>query len=154
MANRTIRRMIMSDIDIVDVIQNKSSICPWPRNVTETACQQFEGYVLLEDEVMLGFGFLLSQIEEVHILNIAILPEHQGRGLGRELMHFLIDRARVLEGLYMILEVRPSNCPAIALYESLGFKKIGVRKAYYEMPSSLDREDAWVFSKRLVARRT
>ena len=41
----------------------------------------------------------------------------------------------------IFLEVRESNTPAIALYESLGFEKIGVRKGYYDKP----KEDAVIY---------
>lgn len=151
-ANRKIRRMVMEDLDVVFDIQNISSICPWPRNIVESACQQFEGYVTELDGKIVGFAFLFSQFEEAHLLNIAFLPEFQGMGMGRELLDHLIARAKTLEAILMILEVRPSNCPAIALYQSMGFIKIGERKDYYEMPESSDREDAWVFSKRLTKR--
>jgi ribosomal-protein-alanine N-acetyltransferase len=151
---RAIRPMSMSDLDVVEDIQNRSSICPWPRHILETVCRQFEGYVISEGDTMIGFGFLLCQVEEVHILNIAILPHYQGRGIGRELMNFLVDRAKKHGGIYMILEVRPTNKTAISLYESMGFKKIGVRKGYYEIPDSIEREDAWVFSLRLVPRQS
>lgn len=152
MGQRSIRRMVSADLDVVFEIQNISSICPWPRNIVESACQQFEGYVVELDGKIVGFAFIFSQFEEAHLLNIAFLPHFQGMGMGRELLSFLIDRVRSLEAILMILEVRPTNCPAIALYESMGFIKIGVRKDYYEIPESTEREDAWVFSKRLTKR--
>ncbi|MFI4956397.1 MAG: ribosomal protein S18-alanine N-acetyltransferase [Gammaproteobacteria bacterium] len=148
--NRKIRRMVGEDVDIAYDIQCISSICPWPKNIVESACNQFEGYVVELDGKIVGVSFLFSQFEEAHLLNIAMLPQYQGMGLGRQMMEFLLDRARSLGAILMILEVRPSNCPAIALYESMGFIKIGERKDYYELPnSSTEREDAWVFSKRL-----
>lgn len=151
-AKREIRRMELRDLDRVFEIQNLSSICPWPRNIVESACLQFEGYVTEQDGVIVGFAFLYSQFEEAHLLNIAFLPEYQGLGMGKTLLNFLMDRARELNAILMILEVRPSNCPAISLYKSMGFIKIGVRDGYYEMPNSTEREDAWVFSKRLKER--
>ena len=152
-SNRNIRRMVATDIDIAYDIQFISSICPWPKNIVESACNQFEGYVIELEGKIVGVSFLFSQFEEAHLLNIALLPQYQGMGMGRQMMDFLIERARALGAILMILEVRPSNCPAIALYESMGFIKIGERKDYYEMPeSATEREDAWVFSKRLKKR--
>ena len=49
----------------------------------------------------------------------------------------------------VFLEVRPSNPTAIRLYESLGFARVGVRKAYYQ--ASGGREDAWVYRLALSA---
>lgn len=45
----------------------------------------------------------------------------------------------------LTLEVRDSNAPAIALYDSLGFEQIGLRKNYYQHP----KEDARILRKEL-----
>lgn len=45
----------------------------------------------------------------------------------------------------LTLEVRDSNLPAIALYASLGFEQIGLRKNYYQHP----KEDARILRKEL-----
>lgn len=37
----------------------------------------------------------------------------------------------------MLLEVRVDNVPALALYERFGFKKMGLRKRYYQ-PEGVD----------------
>ena len=47
-------------------------------------------------------------------------------------MDFLLERARAAEMHDVFLEVRPSNPIAIRLYETLGFARVGVRKAYYQ----------------------
>ena len=50
----------------------------------------------------------------------------------------------------IILEVRPSNIPAISLYQSLGYETIGVRKGYYPADESTgQREDAQVMAKSI-----
>ena len=46
----------------------------------------------------------------------------------------------------LLLEVRVSNAPAIALYEKMGFAQVGRRPRYYHNP----REDAWILRKELV----
>jgi len=74
---------------------------------------------------------------EIHLLNLAVLPEYRRLGLARRLVAAMITiggRAGV-ESFY--LEVRPSNAGAMALYESHGFKVTGRRPGYYE-----DGEDA------------
>jgi ribosomal-protein-alanine N-acetyltransferase len=45
------------------------------------------------------------------------------------------------------LEVRPSNPGAIHLYENIGFRRVGLRKGYYQ--ASPGREDAWVYKLTL-----
>lgn len=65
---------------------------------------------------------------EVH--TIGVDPEFQGRGIGRELMIRLLD---IAAGGAVFLEVRTDNEPALRLYESLGFAKVGLRKRYYRV---------------------
>ena len=48
----------------------------------------------------------------------------------------------------MLLEVRPSNAKALAMYRHFGFQQIGVRRGYY--PAEGGREDAWVLTHALV----
>ena len=65
---------------------------------------------------------------EVH--TIGVDPVYQGHGIGRRLLDELLTFAR--DGV-VYLEVRTDNEPAIALYRSVGFAQIGVRKRYYRI---------------------
>ncbi|MEZ5401435.1 MAG: GNAT family N-acetyltransferase [Bryobacteraceae bacterium] len=67
---------------------------------------------------------------EHELLNLAVAPEWRGRGVGRRLLEECVSRSAG----EMFLEVRESNSRAIALYESYGFRRTGVRPAYYENP--------------------
>lgn len=64
---------------------------------------------------------------EYEIHTIGVDPAYQGRGIGRSMMAELLGHA---DGV-VYLEVRTDNAPAIALYESLGFSTVGLRKRYY-----------------------
>lgn len=67
----------------------------------------------------------------VRSLGIGIAPAWQGKGLGRQLMHRLIDWADNWGGVLRIeLWVHVDNERAIALYKSLGFEQEGRHKAY------------------------
>jgi len=81
---------------------------------------------------------------EVH--TIGVDPAYQGQGIGRELLDRLLA---IADGGTVFLEVRTDNEPAIGLYESAGFVKMGVRKRYYRI-SGADaytmRRDAQVSS--------
>ena len=66
---------------------------------------------------------------EYEIHTIGVDPAFQGRGIGRAMMTALLDHAGPEAVVY--LEVRTDNEPAIALYRSLGFVQVGLRKRYY-----------------------
>lgn len=65
---------------------------------------------------------------EVH--TIGVDPAYQGQGVGRRLLNELLDFA---DGGVVFLEVRTDNEAAIALYRSVGFEQIGVRRRYYRV---------------------
>jgi [ribosomal protein S18]-alanine N-acetyltransferase len=65
---------------------------------------------------------------EVH--TIGVDPAFQGHGIGRRLLDELLGFA---DGGVVYLEVRTDNEAAIALYRSVGFEQIGVRKRYYRV---------------------
>ncbi|WP_061558400.1 ribosomal protein S18-alanine N-acetyltransferase [Mycobacterium simiae] len=65
---------------------------------------------------------------EVH--TIGVDPQYQGRGIGRRLLDELLKFA---DGGVVYLEVRTDNEAAIALYRSVGFEQIGLRKRYYRV---------------------
>ncbi|TGD86701.1 ribosomal-protein-alanine N-acetyltransferase [Mycolicibacterium sp. CH28] len=67
---------------------------------------------------------------EYEIHTVGVDPACQGQGIGRRMMTELLDS--VGPDSVVFLEVRTDNEPAIALYESLGFEKMGVRKRYYQ----------------------
>lgn len=82
-------------------------------------------------------GFLCAQVfarlveDELHILNISVEHAYRRKGLATELMSALFERAAALSAESAFLEVRGSNTAAFALYEELGFTRIGLRKSYY-----------------------
>jgi ribosomal-protein-alanine N-acetyltransferase len=65
---------------------------------------------------------------EVH--TIGVDPACQGRGIGRRLLDELLEFAG---GGVVYLEVRTDNEAAIALYRSVGFEQIGLRRRYYRV---------------------
>ncbi|MEX1258692.1 MAG: porphobilinogen synthase [Gemmatimonadota bacterium] len=85
-----------------------------------------------------GHGILRWAADEGEIVNLAVVPEVRGRGVGSDLLDHLLEFARDSALRSVFLEVRASNDPAIALYRSRGFRQVGVREHYYDHP----REDA------------
>lgn len=80
---------------------------------------------------LVGFALSWHIEDEVQLLNIVVSPNARRKGIGRALMDDLLAHARSTAAARVLLEVRASNAPAIALYEGLGFKSFNVRKAYY-----------------------
>jgi ribosomal-protein-alanine N-acetyltransferase len=68
---------------------------------------------------------------EADVLTVGVLPEHRKSGIGTAFMEQLENWATDKEANAMMLEVGVENSGAIALYESLGYIKISVRKNYY-----------------------
>ena len=99
--------------------------------------------VIEEKEGVVGFAIYSPIVPESHLLNIAIAPSNQGRGLGRQLLQKVILQNQLLGVKSLTLEVRVSNNSAISLYESEGFLKDAIRPDYY---SGVVREDALLMS--------
>lgn len=84
------------------------------------------------DGVLVGYAGIWAIIDEGHITNVAVHPEHRRCGIAKALMEVLI-KSCADEGIYkQTLEVRPSNTAAMQLYAGFGFKEAGRRKGYYE----------------------
>ena len=77
-----------------------------------------------------GFSLFRSVADEAELLLIAVMPQHQGRGIGRKLLDHFLRRARAQGAGRVHLEVREGN-PAIAMYRAAGFEQVGRRRKYY-----------------------
>jgi len=80
--------------------------------------------------------------DEIHLLNIATLPETRRQGQASLLLAHMLEVAERQHCHYITLEVRRSNDAAIALYERFGFVAVGVRPKYY----AENNEDAIVMT--------
>ncbi len=90
------------------------------------------------EDYPVGYVSTWLVFEEAHITAIAVREGYRGRGVGELLLGGAIEFAMHEKSRVVTLEVRVSNGSAIALYNKYGFKKVGLRKAYY----SDNREDA------------
>jgi ribosomal-protein-alanine N-acetyltransferase len=78
-----------------------------------------------------GFALVWQAADELHLIDLAVEPESRRRGAGRLLLQALVAEGRARGASVVLLEVRQSNAPALALYSSLGFSRTDVRRAYY-----------------------
>ncbi len=144
-----LRDMTAGDLDEVLRIEQGVHAHPWTRGNFSDALES--GYVCRVYEVagaMLGFFVLMPAVDEMHLLDISIAATHQRRGLGRGLLEAALQIARGMNMQRMLLEVRPSNTAAIALYSKAGFAEIGRRRGYYPAENNA-REDAIVMECKL-----
>ncbi|MCK5780017.1 MAG: ribosomal protein S18-alanine N-acetyltransferase [Psychrilyobacter sp.] len=77
---------------------------------------------------MIGYIIILDSIDIYELIKIAISSNYRGKKLGEQLLKYSLE---ILDK-NLILEVRENNNTAIKFYEKLGFKKINIRKGYYE----------------------
>ena len=135
------RPMQMTDLDAIMQIEPTIFPFPWSRgNFSDSLNSGYSCWVMELDGDIMGYGVLMMILDEAHLLNISIASNQQRRGFGRTLLEHMMQLGRQHGGLNMFLEVRPSNVAAIALYESMGFNEMAVRRNYY--PAKHGREDA------------
>ena len=139
------REMQAADLAEVAAIERAVYEHPWSLGNFEDSLASGYGCWVAHDADgrLSGYFLVMSAPDVLHLLNITVLPALHGRGLGRCLLEriFLIARASATPAV--LLEVRPSNPHALAIYHHVGFRQIGVRKAYYPAAGGL-REDAIV----------
>jgi ribosomal-protein-alanine N-acetyltransferase len=135
-----IRPSSSDDLATILLIENLTNQIPWTEQQFRSSDEVGHYSVVIEGkDGVVGFAIYSPIIPESHLLNIAIMPIHQGRGLGKKLLQKIILQNKTLGVKFLTLEVRVSNYAAIALYEREGFAKDAIRPDYY---SGKPREDA------------
>lgn len=118
---------------------------PWSVLALQQALNEGRVWAIDADGQLAGFLVGESILDETSLLHLAVARSHQQQGLaGRALRHWLVQLRRVGQQR-CLLEVRPSNAAALALYRGLGFAEIGRRRRYYP-----DGEDALVMALPLA----
>ncbi len=140
--------MRLSDLDEVMVIEKKSYPIGWSKSVMRDCIKSdYHCIVLKKDDKVIGFGIVMTALDEAHLLNMCIDADYQGNGYGRKLLKYLENISIYNRCKVFLLEVRESSPVAQALYQSVGFKAIGLRKNYYKKIKG--REHAIVMNKTL-----
>lgn len=129
---------------VVDIEQQAHSH-PWKTSmINDLEGRGAFNYAMLIDDKVVGYFYAQDIVGEVSLLNIAIAPQYQGRGLGRQLLSFFLAECDKREAQSAWLEVRESNAAAVTLYASEGFNEVDRRRDYY--PAAQGREDAIIMS--------
>jgi len=128
-------------------IEEASFTSPWTREMylaeLENRNVSFCYLAGFEDGAAVGFCSFWRVLDELHINNLAVLPDFRHRGVGAELLAFVLREGAMLGAHRATLEVRRSNTPALHLYDRFGFTVAGIRRDYYTNP----QEDALILWK-------
>ncbi len=130
-----IRHMELADVAEVVSIEQECFSSPWSAR-SFASCVADRDVVLsvvgtVEDKIV---GYAISWVvpPEIHVGNLAVSAAFRRLGIGRCLLQTVLAYGRRIGCLVAHLEVRVSNAAAIALYQQMGFRKVGVRRGYYE----------------------
>ncbi len=84
-----------------------------------------------EEIIAYAGAFLPNAGGEGDIMTIAVAPEYRRKGIAKELISRMESWAKARGAIAMMLEVDVTNSDAIALYTSLGYESLNIRKNYY-----------------------
>jgi ribosomal-protein-alanine N-acetyltransferase len=127
-----------SDLDDVLAVEDASFTNPWTRDMymaeLENEGISFCYLARTADRRTAGFCSFWRVVDELHINNLAVLPEYRRAGAATALLNFVLREGVRLGAVRATLEVRRSNEPARVLYERFGFSVAGIRRGYYTKP--------------------
>jgi ribosomal-protein-alanine N-acetyltransferase len=137
-----IRTLTTADLGPIERIERRSYPTPWSRSMFASEIAKPSSICLgaLENGDLLGYLIISRYVDAWHVMNIAVDPDHRGRGVARALFDRLFELTAGDDSRGYTLEVRVSNQEAIRLYDRLGFRSKGVRRGYY----TDNREDALI----------
>lgn len=132
-----IRKACFTDAAAIAEIEEQSFVHPWSLRSIEQLLEDPNTLVLVaeSEEKTVAYAGVNTVVDEGYITNIAVLPAFRGQRIAYALLGKLIEEAKALQLSFVTLEVRPSNKPAVRLYEYFGFIKAGERKNYYTQPT-------------------
>jgi ribosomal-protein-alanine N-acetyltransferase len=139
------------DITAVLAVEEASFSNPWSREMylaeLENRGVSFCFLAKDDDGLVVGFCSFWHVLDELHINNLAVLPEFRRAGVAASLLTRVLEEGAALGARRATLEVRRSNDHARLLYESFGFSITGVRRGYYTKPV----EDALILWRENLA---
>ena len=137
--------LTQNDLNAAFAIEQRSHAFPWSeKTFLSNQGDRYLNFQLQVDGVLAAFAITQVVLDEATLFNLAVDPDWQRRGLGRELLQHLIKALEEQGVVTLWLEVRASNHAAIALYEQLDFNEVSIRRNYY--PTADGKEDAVIMA--------
>ncbi len=148
-ADTAVRTAGPADLDAIVRLEQVSFSDPWPLDMLAFELSHPRALLLVasrgETDPPAGYAAFRHAAGEAELLRLGVVPEERRRGIARALVAEGLERLVRDSGVQVcFLEVRMGNAPALALYERLGFARIGRRRGYYR-----DGSDALVFALEL-----
>ena len=147
-----LRALALRDLPAIERIERRSYPTPWSRSMFASELSKPSSVCLgafdPDSDALLGYLIISRYVDAWHVMNVAVSPEHRGRGIATALLERLFELTANDAQRGYTLEVRVSNETAIRLYERLGFQARGLRRGYY----TDNREDALIMWKDPVER--
>ena len=139
--------MAAEHLDRLEQLERMCFSRPWSKKMLaeelDNQCAAFLVAVEPETEKAVGYAGLLVVADEGYITNVAVDPSCRRQGVAAQLLQVFDNFAKGNHLAFLTLEVRSSNAAAIALYEGFGFREVGRRRNYYDLP----KEDALILTK-------
>lgn len=136
-------------LDAVLAVEQTAYTHPWSRgNFIDTLASGYQAQLLLAGDALLGYFIAMKGVDEVHLLNITVAPACQRQGWAHVMLDALALWSRGQGAQWLWLEVRVGNERALQVYQRYGFRRVGLRRAYYPVGHG-QREDAVVMSLKL-----
>lgn len=129
-----VRRMAAGDVAAVAALYRRAFTPPLDADhFARELANPIADYVVAigDDGALAGFAGLWQQLDEAHVMTIAVEPRLRGRGIGGRLLAALVEAAAARGLVQLTLEVRTGNAPALALYRRFGLVATGRRPRYY-----------------------
>jgi [ribosomal protein S18]-alanine N-acetyltransferase len=136
----SVRAGTPADVDAVMVIERASfPTDAWSEAAMRETFESGDAFVAEQGAEVVGYAAVLAPAGsgDADVLTIAVGEAHRGEGIGGSLLQHMLDTASVRGAHRVFLEVRADNPVAQHLYETRGFRAVGVRPRYYQ-PDGVD----------------
>lgn len=147
-----VRWMIRRDLPVVLDIEQRCFEFPWQEEDFLVALRQRNviGMVAERNERVVGFMIYELHKKRLHLLSMAVHPNHARQGIGSTLIQKLVSKLSTLNRSFVDLEVRETNLRAQLFFKSMGFEAVEILREFYRDTDCDCSEDAYSMRFRVA----